>query len=100
MELLFVALGGAIFGIAARYALPNRDEYGVALVPAIGTAAAAVVWVALTWLGMAWDNGWIWLITLVAAAAVSVLAALTIGRSRAASDKQLLVKLSGGTITA
>ncbi|RZU64529.1 hypothetical protein EV379_0826 [Microterricola gilva] len=96
MELLFVALGGAIFGLAARYALPNRAEYGVALVPAIGTAVAAVVWVAMTWLGMQWDSGWIWLIALAAAAAASAVAALLIGRARAASDEQLLAQLSAG----
>lgn len=94
MELLFVALGGAIFGLAARYAMPNRAEYGVALVPAIGTAVAAVVWVALTWLGMQWDSGWIWLITLAASAAASAVAALLIGRARAASDERLLAQLS------
>lgn len=96
MELLFVALGGAIFGLAARYALPNRAEYGVALVPAVGTATAAVVWVALTWLGMQWDSGWIWLVTLAVAAAVSAVTALLIGRARAASDDRLLAHLSAG----
>ncbi|SDS39406.1 hypothetical protein [Microterricola viridarii] len=100
MELLFVALGGAILGIAARYTLPRRAEYGVVVVPAIGTATAAILWVALTWLGMAWDSGWIWLITLVGAAAVSAGAALLIGRTRAASDERLLATLSSGTATA
>lgn len=94
MELLFVALGGAIFGLAARYALPNRAEYGVALVPAVGTATAALVWVALTWLGMQWDSGWIWLVTLAVAAAVSAVTALLLGRARAASDDRLLAQLS------
>ena len=94
MELLFIALGGAILGIAARYALPHRTEYGVAVVPAVGTAVAAVVWVALTWLGMAWDGGWIWLITLVVAAAASAATAWFLGRARAASDQQLLASLS------
>lgn len=96
MELLFVALGGAIFGLAARYALPNRAEYGVALVPAVGTATAALVWVALTWLGMQWDSGWIWLVTLAVAAAVSAVTALLLGRARAASDERLLAHLSAG----
>lgn len=100
MELLFVALGGAILGIAARYGLPNRSEYGVLLVPALGTAVAALVWVALTWAGLAWDTGWIWLITLVLAAAASAGAALLIGRSRAASEKELLLSLSGGAVSA
>ncbi len=95
-----MALGGAILGIAARYALPRRAEYGVLVVPAIGTAAAAVIWVALTWLGMSWDSGWIWLVTLVATAAVSAGAALLIGRSRLASDERLLTALSAGSATA
>lgn len=94
-----MALGGAILGIAARYSLPHRTEYGSLVVPAIGTAAAAIIWVALTWLGMAWDGGWIWLITLLGAAAVSAGAALLLGRSRTASDERLLATLSAGTAT-
>ncbi len=94
MELLFIAIGGAILGIAARYALPNRREFGIVLVPAIGTAIAAVVWVALTLLGMKWDGGWIWVISLVAAALVSAASAWFIGRARVASDRQMLASLS------
>ena len=41
MELLFVVLGGAILGLAARYSLPRRHTYGSALVPAIGAGVAA-----------------------------------------------------------
>lgn len=95
-----MALGGAILGTIARYTLPRRAEYGVLVVPAIGTAAASVVWVALTWLGMAWDSGWIWLISLLAAAAVSSGSALLIGRGREAADERLLAALSAGTATA
>ena len=76
MELLFVVLGGAILGLAARYSLPRRHTYGSALVPAIGTAVAAVVWVALTWLGWAWDGGWIWVVSFVAAGLASVASAV------------------------
>ena len=71
MELLFVTLGGAILGLAAHFALPRREFRGVVLVPAVGAGVAAVVWVALTWLGMPWDGGWIWVISLVASAAAA-----------------------------
>ncbi|MFK4728139.1 hypothetical protein ROT00_00460 [Agromyces mediolanus] len=94
MELLFVALGGAILGLAARYALPGRATHGVALIPAIGTAVAAVVWVGLTWLGWAWDGGWIWVASLVAAGVVSALAALFIGPSRERHDAALFERLA------
>ncbi|MEJ3405874.1 hypothetical protein WDJ51_14140 [Rathayibacter sp. YIM 133350] len=100
MELLFVVLGGAIIGAAARYALPHRDEHGSVLLPAVGAVVAAIVWVALTWLGWAWDGGWIWWATLGATVIVSVLVDIVIGRRRVASDSRLLERLSRPSATA
>jgi hypothetical protein len=98
MELLFIALGGAILGLIARYVFStNRSTHGVVLVPAIGVAASAVVWVALTWLGMAWDGGWIWAITLVATAITVGIAAPVIGTLRERSDIATLVTLRSAT---
>ncbi|MEL4317852.1 hypothetical protein WJX64_02420 [Leifsonia sp. YIM 134122] len=100
MELLFVFLGGAIFGTIARYTLPHRDEHGSVLVPAIGAVVASVVWVALTWLGWAWDGGWIWWVSLGASVIAVVVADLAIGRHRVQTDAALLTKLTGSTATA
>jgi hypothetical protein len=94
MELLFVVLGGAILGLAARYALPRRHTYGVALVPAVGAGVAAVVWVALTWLGWAWDGGWIWVVSLGAAGLASAGVALLIGPRREHADAALFERLA------
>lgn len=94
MELLFVALGGAILGLIARYSLPRRHSHGAVLVPAIGTAVAAVVWVGLTWLGWAWDGGWIWVASLVAAGLASAGAALVIGPRRERADAELFERLA------
>jgi hypothetical protein len=94
MELLFVVLGGAILGIAARYALPRRHAYGSALVPAIGAGVAAIVWVGLTWLGWAWDAGWIWVVSLGAAALASVASVLVIGPRREHDDAALFERLA------
>ncbi len=93
MELLFITLGGVILGLGARYLLPNRDRHGVVLIPAIGAAVAAVVWVGLTWLGWAWDGGWIWVVSLVVTAAVVVVADLAIGRARKQHDQRRLEAL-------
>ena len=94
MELLFVTLGGAILGIGARYALPGRHTHGVALVPAIGAAVAAIVWVGLTWLGWAWDGGWIWVVSLVAAGLVAAASAFLIGPRREQADAALFERLA------
>ncbi|MES2094090.1 MAG: hypothetical protein V4531_09805 [Actinomycetota bacterium] len=91
---MFVTLGGALLGIAARYGVPKRDTHGALLVPAIGAVVASVVWAALTWLGWKFDGGWIWVVSLVAAGVVSALASVFLGRRRAARDSELLSRLS------
>jgi hypothetical protein len=85
MELLFITLGGAILGLIARYTLAHRENHG-ALVPAIGAAFAAAIWVALTWAGLPWDGGWIWVISLVATAAVVGIVDPLIGVYRERAD--------------
>ena len=89
-----MVLGGAILGLAARYALPRRQTYGCALVPAIGAGVAAVVWVGLTWLGWAWDGGWIWVVSLVAAGLASAASVLVIGPRREHGDAELFERLA------
>jgi len=98
MELLFITLGGIILGLGARYLLPNRDRHGVILIPAIGAAVSAVVWVALTWLGWAWDGGWIWVVSLVVTAVVVVAADVLIGRTRKEHDAERLELLLSGRV--
>lgn len=94
MELLFVVLGGAILGIAARYALPRRHTHGSALVPAIGAGVAAIVWVALTWLGWPWDGTWIWVVSLAAAGIAAAASAVFIGPRRERADAALFERLA------
>jgi hypothetical protein len=94
MELLFVTLIAFIIGLGARYALPGRDTYGVALLPAIAAALTAVVWVGLTWLGWKFDGGWIWVVSLAAGAVISLILALTVPRLRRGNDETMLQQLS------
>jgi quaternary ammonium compound-resistance protein SugE len=94
MELLFVTLIAFCIGLGARYALPGRDAYGLALVPAIAAAVTAIVWVGLTWLGWKFDGGWIWVVSLAAAAAISLVLTLVVPRIRTTKDETKLQQLS------
>jgi hypothetical protein len=94
MELLFVTLGGAILGLAARYGVPKRDTHGALLVPAVGAIVASVVWAALTWVGLKFDGGWIWVLSLAAAGVVAGLGSVLLARQRTASDTELVTRLS------
>ena len=98
MELLFVALGGAIIGLAARYFLPHRHTHGAVLIPALGVMVSSALWVALTWAGLKWNGGWIWWITLVGTAVIVAVADIVIGRVRTAQDDRLLADLTKGAV--
>jgi len=97
---MFVALGGAILGLAARYALPRRLTHGSVLVPAVGTGVAALVWVVLTWLGWAWDGGWIWWVSLVLAGVAAVVVDVLLGKRREAADLAMLHTITKTGVTA
>lgn len=96
MELLFVTVLGAGLGLIVRYSLPHRGTYGIFLLPAIGAAVAATVWVALLWVGLTFDGTWIWVASLSAAGAATLGTALALPRSRKAADVRLLDQLSRG----
>ena len=94
MEMLFVVLGGILIGLGARYVLPGRPVIGFAILPAIGGAASAVVWAALTWAGWPYDGTWIWVATFVITAAAVTGTAFVVARRRTESDERMLESLS------
>lgn len=96
MELIYVTVVGAGIGVLLRYLLPGRQTYGVALLPALGAAVTAAVWVGMVWLGFTFDGGWIWLASLGAATVVSLVVALVLTRRRQTADARELHILSGG----
>ncbi|MBF4630147.1 hypothetical protein ITJ42_02840 [Clavibacter michiganensis subsp. phaseoli] len=95
MEFLFVALFGALIGLVARYALPRRATHGALLIPAAGTIVAMVAWVVLTWAGLRWDQGVIWIATLAVSALVAAGVDLVVGRRRSAADARDLAAIGG-----
>ena len=48
------------------------------------------------WLGLTFDGGWIWVVSLIAGPAAAVAAAIALPPVRARADEQLLHELSGG----
>jgi hypothetical protein len=96
MELLYVTVIGAGIGGLIRYLLPGRSAYGILLLPAVGAAVTAAVWVALLWLGWTFDGGWIWVISLGAAVVASIATTLLVVRARKQGDARMLHQLSGG----
>lgn len=99
MELLFVVLIAAAFGLAVRYIFRGRETYGSALLPAISAAAASLVWVFLLWVPrMTFDGGWIWVISLLVGPLTAAIFAVYLPRIRHEHDRVALTQLSGGLL--
>ncbi len=96
MELVYVTVIAALIGAGLRYLLPGRRAYGLLLLPAVAAAVTATVWVGLVWLGLTFDGGWIWAISLASGIVAALLSALLLVRYRATADQRLLHRLSGG----
>jgi membrane protease YdiL (CAAX protease family) len=96
MELLFVVLIAAGVGFALPYLLRGRETYGIVLPAAVAAAVSSVVWAGLTWLGFAFDGGWIWVISLLAGGLAALAVAVIVPRRRREADRALLATLSGG----
>jgi uncharacterized membrane protein YeaQ/YmgE (transglycosylase-associated protein family) len=86
VELLFAVLGGLIVGAVAHVVLPWRSTRGSLLGPAVGGVVAAVLWEALSWAGWKYDGTWIWVVALVGAGVLALVAEWVLGKRRTAAD--------------
>ena len=94
VELLFVTVIGSSLAAILRYLLPARGMYGSALLPAVGAAVTATVWVALVWVGLTFDGTWIWVASLLAGVGAALATALILPRHREAADARTFQELS------
>jgi peptidoglycan/LPS O-acetylase OafA/YrhL len=86
MYILLALIATCALGIGVHYLLPHRSLRGVALVPAIATAASAVIYTIMQWAGVSEGNGWLWLASIVGALLIAAVAGLLLTQKRLASD--------------
>ena len=94
MELLFVALGGAIIGLIAHFTLPGTVRRGVVVLPAVATALICVLWEGLTWLGLAYGDFLIWGISFGVTAIVAFGLGIVLSRRRQNADDEFYTRYS------
>jgi hypothetical protein len=86
MYILLALIGACALGIAVHFAIGGRELRGVAVTPAIATAAAAVLYTGLQWLGVGEDSIWLWLTSILGAVVIAAGATFAIVALRRRSD--------------
>lgn len=86
MYILLALIGACALGIAAHFLIGGRELRGVALTPAIATAAAAVIYTGLQWAGVGEGDIVLWLASVLGAVLIAAAATVVIVSARRRSD--------------
>lgn len=86
MYILLAIIAACALGIGVHYLLPQRKLRGVAVVPGIAAAAAAIIYTVMQWSGVGQDSFWLWLASIVGAVVIAAVAGFLLTGSRRRSD--------------
>jgi hypothetical protein len=84
MELAFILVYAAILGLVAPFLGIDVKRIGSLVPGAISLVFGAVVWAILTWVGLKYDEAWIWLIVMLGMPAAMFLGVRRISSKRPA----------------
>jgi uncharacterized membrane protein len=84
MELAFILVYAAILGLVAPYLGLKTAEMGSLVPGALAFVKGALAWAVLTWCGLHYDQGWIWIIVMLAMPAAMVIGVRWLAKKRTA----------------
>ncbi|MEN9965837.1 MAG: hypothetical protein RJA60_834 [Actinomycetota bacterium] len=84
MELAFILVYAAILGLVAPYLGIDLKLIGSLVPGAIALVFGTLSWAALTWVGLPYDEAWIWLIVMLGMPAVMILSVRFMSAKRSA----------------
>ena len=84
MELVFILVYAAILGLVAPYLGIDLNLIGSLVPGAIALVFGTLSWAALTWVGLPYDEAWIWLIVMLGMPAVMILSVRWMSAKRSA----------------
>jgi len=86
MYILLALIAACALAIGLHYLIPHRELRGVALVPAVATAASAVIYTVMQWTGVGQDGVWLWVASILGALLIAGVAGASLTSSRRRSD--------------
>ncbi|WP_309127978.1 hypothetical protein [Microbacterium sp.] len=86
MYILLALIAACALGVALHYLLPHRELRGVAVTPAISTAAAAAIYTIMQWAGVSEGSIWLWVASVGGGLVLALLATVTLTAQRRHHD--------------
>ena len=80
-----------VLGLVAPYISAHSEKYGALVPPTIALTTGSIIWSFLIWLGVGTQDGWLWLIIMLAMPLVMVFASARLASAR---DKAYEAKLA------
>ena len=80
-----------VLGLVAPYISVHSEKYGALVPPTIALTTGSIIWSVLIWLGVGIQDGWLWLIIMLAMPLVMVFASARLASAR---DKAYEAKLA------
>jgi uncharacterized membrane protein YfcA len=65
LNVLFIVIYAGILGLVAPYVGIKSDNYGSFVPTSLGVISGSVLWILGTWVGLHYDQVWIWLIVML-----------------------------------
>lgn len=63
--ILFIVIYAVILGLVAPYVGVKSDHYGTLVPTALAVVSGSALWIIGTWVGLHYDQAWIWLIVML-----------------------------------
>lgn len=82
MELIVVIAYAGLLALVAPFVLPKSDFYGKFVPFSLALGSGSVLWILLTWLGLSYQEAWIWLIVMLAMPAATWVGTLRLSQLR------------------
>ena len=84
LNVLFIVIYAGILGLVAPYVGVKSDHYGTLVPTALAVVSGSALWIIGTWVGLHYDQAWIWLIVMLGMPAAIWFGAKFIDARRAA----------------
>jgi len=93
MEIAFLVIYAVILGLVAPYVVGKSLQYGELVPASAALVGGSVLWAIFTWVGLSYEQAWIWTIVMLAMPACLFVATAWLTKTRNVIDEAELDRI-------